>query len=129
MKWFRKKYKASYMVGFLLRTRGAGDNPLSFYIQSLLHMTEYFRIARGGWGDGGRGMGIGVGGKCMCVCLCVCVSVTAISQKLLGRLQPNFASHHEMCSSCALRKIVTSSFLMTSYQEKLGISRVPRNQE
>ena len=104
-----------------------------FYIQSLLHMTEYFRIARGGWGDAARGMGIGVGGKCMCVCLCVCVSVcvsvTAISQKLLGRLQPNFASHHEMCSSCALRKIVTSSFLMTSYQEKLGISRVPRNQE
>ena len=44
-----------------------------FYIQSLLHMTEYFRIARGGWGDGGRGRGIGVGGKCMCVCLSVCV--------------------------------------------------------
>ena len=39
-------------------------------------MTEYFRIARGGWGDGGRGMGIGVGGKCMCVCLCVCVCVS-----------------------------------------------------
>ena len=38
-------------------------------------MTEYFEIARGGWGDGGRGMGIGVGGKCMCVCLSVCVSV------------------------------------------------------
>ena len=94
-------------------------------------MTEYFRIARGGWGDGGRGMGIGVGGKSLCVCLsvCVCMSVTAISQKLLGRLQPNFASHHEMCSSCALRKIVTSSFLMTSYQEKLGISRVTRNHE
>ena len=54
----------------------------------------------------------------MCVCLCVCVSgclcVTAISQKRLGRLQPNFASHHKMCSSCALRKIVTSSLLMTS---------------
>ena len=47
----------------------------SFYIQSLLHMTEYIRIARGGLGDGGRERGIGVGGKCMCVCLSVCVSV------------------------------------------------------
>ena len=66
---------------------------------------------------------------CVFVCVSVCMSVTAISQKLLGRLQPNFASHHEMCSSCALRKIVTSSFLMTSNEEKLGISSVPRNQE
>ena len=63
-------------------------------------------------------MGVEVGGKSLCVCVCVsvCMSVTAISQKLLGRLQPNFAHHYEICSSCALRKIVTS------YQEKFDRS-------
>ena len=90
-------------------------------------MTEYFRIVcRGGGRD--RGLGMGDRGKMSVVCVSVCLSVTAISQKLLGRLQPNFAHHYEICSSCALRKIVTSSLLMTSYQEKLDILREPRNQ-
>ena len=94
--------------------------------EDLLYLLLLYFIFSHYYIEGDRGRGIG---EKMSVCESVCVSVTAISQNLLGRLQLNFASHHELCSSCALRKIVTSSFLMTSYQEKLGISRVPRNQE
>ena len=89
---------------------------IRFHIQSLFHMTECFRIALG---EGGEGKIV-----CVCVCVCVCLSVclsvcvhvanTAISQNLLGQIQPNFAHHYKICSSFAFRNIMTSSMSIMS---------------
>ena len=48
---------------------------------------------------------------CMCVCVCVCVCVCDSDfSEVTGPIRSNFANHYEMWSSCAFRKIVTSSF-------------------